>query len=113
MTRDIEGAKRFYRDAIGWTFAPMKMDWGTYWLAKAGGKNVGLFELKGPEFDGVPESWMSYLAHRRRRGHARRQGSQGRRAADEADLRCSGRRPDRDPHAAWRSRRRLDDAKPN
>jgi predicted enzyme related to lactoylglutathione lyase len=22
MTRDIEGAKRFYRDAIGWTFAP-------------------------------------------------------------------------------------------
>jgi len=63
MTRDIEGAKRFYRDAIGWTFAPMKMDWGTYWLAKAGGKNVGgLFELKGPEFDGVPESWMSYLA---------------------------------------------------
>jgi predicted enzyme related to lactoylglutathione lyase len=63
MTRDIEGAKRFYRDAIGWTFEPMKMDWGTYWLAKAGGKNVGgLFELKGPEFDGVPESWMSYLA---------------------------------------------------
>ena len=63
MTRDIEGAKRFYRDTIGWTFEPMKMDWGTYWLAKAGGKNVGgLFELKGPEFDGVPESWMSYLA---------------------------------------------------
>jgi predicted enzyme related to lactoylglutathione lyase len=22
----------------------------------------GMFELKSPEFDGVPESWMSYLA---------------------------------------------------
>ena len=63
MTRDIEGAKRFYGDTIGWSFEPMKMDWGTHWLAKAGGKNVGgLFELKGPEFEGVPESWMSYLA---------------------------------------------------
>ena len=63
MTRDIEGAKRFYRDTIGWSFEPMKMDWGTYWVAKEGEKSVGgLFELKSPEFDGVPESWMSYLA---------------------------------------------------
>ena len=31
MTRDIEGAKRFYGDTIGWTFEPMKIDWGTYW----------------------------------------------------------------------------------
>jgi hypothetical protein len=62
MTRDIEGAKRFYRDTIGWTFEPMKLDWGTYWIAKEGGKSVGgLSELNSPEFDGVPESWMSYL----------------------------------------------------
>jgi bleomycin resistance family protein len=55
MTRDIDGAKRFYRDTIGWTFEPMKMNWGTYWLAKSGDKNVGgMFELKGPDFDGVP-----------------------------------------------------------
>jgi len=63
MTRDAELAKRFYRDTIGWTFEAMPMDWGTYWLAKAGERNIGgIFELKGPEFDGVPESWMSYLA---------------------------------------------------
>jgi predicted enzyme related to lactoylglutathione lyase len=63
MTRDIEGAKRFYRDAIGWTFEPMKMDWSIYWIAKSGDKNVGgLFELTSPEFAGVPNSWMSYLA---------------------------------------------------
>jgi predicted enzyme related to lactoylglutathione lyase len=63
MTRDIEGAQRFYRDTIGWSFEPMKMDWGTYWLLKLGDKNVGgMFELKNPEFDGVPNSWMSYIA---------------------------------------------------
>jgi predicted enzyme related to lactoylglutathione lyase len=63
MTRDVEGAMRFYRDTIGWSFEPMKMDSGTYWIAKEGGKNVGgLFELTSPEFDGVQESWMSYLA---------------------------------------------------
>ena len=39
MTRDIERAKRFYRDTIGWTFEPMPMDWGTYWIAKSGDKN--------------------------------------------------------------------------
>ena len=63
MTRDVERAKRFYRDTIGWTFEAMKMDWGTYWIAKAGERMAGgILELKGPEFDGVPESWMSYLA---------------------------------------------------
>ena len=63
MTRDVERAKRFYRDTIGWTFDPMPMEWGTYWIAKAGERMAGgIFELKGPEFEGVPESWMSYLA---------------------------------------------------
>jgi predicted enzyme related to lactoylglutathione lyase len=63
MTRDVERAKRFYRDTIGWTFDPMPMEWGTYWIAKTGERMAGgIFELKGPEFEGVPESWMSYLA---------------------------------------------------
>jgi predicted enzyme related to lactoylglutathione lyase len=39
------------------------MEHGTYWLAKMGGKPVGgIFPLSSPQFDGVPESWMSYLA---------------------------------------------------
>ena len=28
MTSDIEGAKRFYRETIGWSFEPMKMPIG-------------------------------------------------------------------------------------
>ena len=36
---------------------------GTYWVAKMGDEFVGgLFPLTSPQFDGVPESWMSYLA---------------------------------------------------
>jgi predicted enzyme related to lactoylglutathione lyase len=64
MTRDVERAKQFYRNAIGWTFEPMPMPGGgTYWIAKSGDQMAGgMFELNSPEFDGVPESWMSYLA---------------------------------------------------
>jgi predicted enzyme related to lactoylglutathione lyase len=63
MTRDIERAKRFYADTIGWSFEAMTIPHGTYWCPMLGGQPVaGLFPLDRPEFDGVPESWMSYLA---------------------------------------------------
>lgn len=61
--RDVERAKRFYADVIGWTFEPMKSPDGTYWVAKQGDQMIaGLFELVSPQFDGVPEGWMAYLA---------------------------------------------------
>lgn len=63
MTRDSERAKTFYASTIGWDFDGMPMGETTYWVAKMGGKPVGgIFEMKGPEFDAVPENWMSYLA---------------------------------------------------
>lgn len=63
MTRDVERAKTFYTDAIGWTFDGMPMPDGTYWVAKVGDKAVGgIFEMKGAQFEGVPENWMAYLA---------------------------------------------------
>jgi uncharacterized protein len=64
MTRDVEGVKRFYQSTIGWSFEAMPMaDGGTYWVASLGGKPVGgMFSLTSPAYDGVPESWMSYLA---------------------------------------------------
>jgi uncharacterized protein len=63
MTRDVEQAKKFYGSAIGWTFEAMPMPNGTYWVAKMGDKPVGgIFPINAKEFDGVPESWMSYLA---------------------------------------------------
>jgi predicted enzyme related to lactoylglutathione lyase len=64
MSRDVETAKRFYQDTIGWSFEPMAMaDDRTYWCAIMDGKPVaGIFPLDTPEFDGVPEGWMPYLA---------------------------------------------------
>src|SRR6185312_10407851 len=64
MTRDVTRAKKFYEKTIGWTFSPMPMaDGGTYWCAMVRDKPVaGMFPLDKPEFDAVPESWMSYLA---------------------------------------------------
>ena len=64
LARDVEGAKKFYADTIGWSFEPMPApNGGTYWCAVHDGKPVaGIFPLTSPEFDGVPEGWMSYLA---------------------------------------------------
>jgi uncharacterized protein len=63
-TRDAERAKAFYASSIGWTFeATSTPDGQPYWVASEGGKPVaGLFSLSSPKFDGVPESWMSFLA---------------------------------------------------
>lgn len=63
MTRDAEAAKRFYGDALGWTFDAMAMAMGTYWVAKMGAKPVGgIFPMSGPDFAGVPEHWVPYIA---------------------------------------------------
>ncbi len=63
MARDVEKAKAFYEKSIGWRFQPMPMGDQTYWLAMSGDKMAGgLFEMKGSEFDGVPEHWIAYIA---------------------------------------------------
>jgi predicted enzyme related to lactoylglutathione lyase len=63
-TRDIERAKRFYGETIGWTFQPMAAgDGSTYWVASIDGQPVaGLFAIDQPRFEDVPESWIPYLA---------------------------------------------------
>ncbi len=64
MARDVERAKKFYADTLGWSYDGMPMDGGgTYWLAKMGDEAVGgIFDISGKDYDGVPESWMSYIA---------------------------------------------------
>jgi len=64
MTRDVARAKKFYADTIGWSYESMPMpDGGAYWIAKTGGTSVGgIFDISGAEYQGVPESWMPYIA---------------------------------------------------
>jgi uncharacterized protein len=64
MTRNVEGAKKFYGETLGWKFDAMPMPGGgAYWIAKAGDVSAaGLFDISGPEYKNVPESWMPYIA---------------------------------------------------
>ena len=64
MARDIDGAKKFYADTMGWSFDSMPMPGGgTYWVAKMGEEPVGgIFDISGPDYDGTPEGWMPYIA---------------------------------------------------
>jgi len=64
MARDVGKAKKFYSDTLGWSFDAMPMpDGGTYWVAKMGDEPVaGIFDISGPDYKGVPEGWMPYIA---------------------------------------------------
>jgi predicted enzyme related to lactoylglutathione lyase len=64
MTRDVEDAKRFYTELLGWSFEAMPMGPGkTYWIAKANGEMVGgFFDISAPEFEELSECWMSYIS---------------------------------------------------
>ena len=65
MTRNVEGAKKFYADTLGWGFDAMPMPGGSgsYWVATMNGEPIGgMFDINAPEFGQVPENWMSYIA---------------------------------------------------
>jgi len=64
MTRDVEKAKAFYSECIGWKFTSMQMDEGpVYWMMMDGETPIGgMFEMSGSEFDNVPDHWMAYIA---------------------------------------------------
>jgi predicted enzyme related to lactoylglutathione lyase len=63
LTRDVEGAKKFYGAIFGWRFEGMSMPDGTYWVCKAGEQPVGgIMDIGQPRFAGVPVQWFAYLA---------------------------------------------------
>ena len=62
LTRDVETAKRFYASVVGWTFKPMPMENGTYWLAEMDGKPVaGIMAMPQDMPAEVPPHWFEYL----------------------------------------------------
>jgi predicted enzyme related to lactoylglutathione lyase len=63
LTRDVEAAKTFYATTVGWTFRPMPMPDGTYWIAEMDGKAVGGLMAMPQEMPAiVPSHWFAYLA---------------------------------------------------
>jgi uncharacterized protein len=63
ITRDFSGAEAFYNTVMGWSFEETGV--------AAASNNIpvrrqepagGIFHLHGPQFEGVPQSWMVYFA---------------------------------------------------
>lgn len=62
MTGDVEGAKKFYADLLGWTYEEFPMEeGGSYWVAKVGDEGVGGIMGTPPEAAGVPPHWGLYI----------------------------------------------------
>lgn len=63
-TWEPETALTFYQDTLGWEFEPAGLpDGSSYWIASKDGTPVGgVFGLTEPEFGGIPDHWMTYMA---------------------------------------------------
>ncbi|HKQ62194.1 MAG TPA: VOC family protein [Candidatus Polarisedimenticolaceae bacterium] len=63
-TSDPEGARRFYSALFGWTTLDVPMGpAGVYTLLRHRDTDIaGMYKLEGPQFQGVPPHWMTYVA---------------------------------------------------
>jgi predicted enzyme related to lactoylglutathione lyase len=62
MTTDVEAAKRFYGDVVGWETRDQDMGEGTiYTLFSSGGVDRAGCMARAPGADEVPPSWSTYI----------------------------------------------------
>ncbi|MYW45036.1 VOC family protein [Streptomyces sp. SID486] len=61
MFSDVEGAKRFYGDVLGWTFGASSSEYGNYTQAHVDGKAVAALVPPMPGQEGQSQ-WCLYLA---------------------------------------------------
>ncbi|NJP53266.1 VOC family protein [Streptomyces sp. SBST2-5] len=61
MFNDVEGARRFYGDVLGWTFGESSSEYGNYTLAYAGGRAAAAVIPPMPGQAGKSQ-WCLYLA---------------------------------------------------
>lgn len=64
MTRDVEKARKFYGELIGWKIQSQDMGGFTYHMINTpGGQQVGgMMQMDGDCWQGVPPHWMPYIA---------------------------------------------------
>ena len=64
LTHDIDKAKAFFNETLGWTFDAMPMPDGTqYFICISGGETVGgMYESSDPNFADAPDFWMTHFA---------------------------------------------------
>ena len=62
MTGDVEGAKKFYTELLGWTLQEFPMEEGeSYWVVKVGDEGMGGIMKTPPDAAGVPPHWGLYI----------------------------------------------------
>jgi predicted enzyme related to lactoylglutathione lyase len=76
MFGDLEGAKSFYGDVLGWTFAEASADFGNYTEAYANGKAVAAVVPPMPGQEGLSQ-WCLYFASQDAAATAARIGEHG------------------------------------
>ncbi len=63
MTDEVEAAKVFYAETLGWTYDAFPMGEMTYWVCMSNGKPVGgIMPLTGVALDGAGPHWFSHIA---------------------------------------------------
>ena len=62
-TRDIAAAVKFYTELMGWgTLSHDMGEHGVYYIFQKDGQDMGGgYQMKGPQFEGVPPHWMPYV----------------------------------------------------
>jgi uncharacterized protein len=63
-TRDVARAKAFYSETLGLSFTEMPVGDGMYTLIQSpdGPVMAGIWDISGPDYDGMPEHWFTYIA---------------------------------------------------
>jgi uncharacterized protein len=61
MTTDVEAAKKFYTQLLGWTTDDVAMEGMHYTVIKAGGTEIGGMMPIPPQNPGMPPCWGTYI----------------------------------------------------
>ncbi len=62
LTDDVEAAKKFYTELLGWSVQEFPMEQGeSYWIMKMGDEGVGGIMKTPPTAKGMPPSWGVYI----------------------------------------------------
>lgn len=62
ITPEVEKAKAFYAQTLGWTYETMPMPAGEYVLARQGENMAGGIMKTPPDMGGAPSQWYAYIA---------------------------------------------------
>jgi predicted enzyme related to lactoylglutathione lyase len=61
-TRDLDAAKKFYTELLGWQLKESDAAGMAYNEIVAGGEHIGGLYQMGPEYGDAPAHWMAYVA---------------------------------------------------